>query len=114
MDLDEAVATIALLQGQVEAQERLLAARDATIAELRLELLRKEFELARFRRALFGVRSERVTPDELVLPGLDLSAPSDGTPPPNWSRHANGRSVSTNAEHRPDAAARDWSWTPRV
>lgn len=77
MELDEAVATIALLQGQVEALERLLSERDAQLADLKLELLRKEFELARFRRALFGVRSERVAPDELVLPGVDLTPQND-------------------------------------
>ena len=102
MELDEAVATIALLQGQIEAQERLLAARDATIAELQLELLRKEFELARVRRALFGVRSERVTPEELVLPGLDLSAPSDGAPPtePESSRKRKVREHERGASSR--------------
>jgi transposase len=80
MQGDEAIVIVALLQGHIAAQEVLLAARDATIRDLRVELERKAFELARLQKIVFGDRRERVDPEALVLPGVDL-APSNDTAP---------------------------------
>ncbi len=60
MDLAEALLTIELLHGQLAAQAQQLAARDEQITSLRADLLRKAFEVARLKRALYGRSSERV------------------------------------------------------
>ncbi|MDO9020872.1 MAG: IS66 family transposase [Deltaproteobacteria bacterium] len=80
MQGDEAIVIVALLQGHIAAQEVLLAARDATIRDLRVELERKAFELARLQKIVFGDRRERVDPEALVLPGVDLAPSNDTTP----------------------------------
>lgn len=84
MDHAEALATIELLRGHIAALETLLAERDAALAAARYELQLKGFEIARLKRALFGDRKERVLPEELMLPGLDLTTRNDnaGAAPP--------------------------------
>lgn len=83
MDLAEALATIALLQGQIVALEQQVADRDAALLAARQELTLRAFEITRLKRALFGPRTERVAPDALVLPGVMLAAndPAVAAPP---------------------------------
>ena len=73
MQGDEAIVIVALLQGHIAAQEVLLAARDATIRNLRVELERRAFELARLQKIVFGDRRERVDRDETISIGRDRS-----------------------------------------
>lgn len=88
MELAEALHTIDLLRGHIEALEVQLAARDATIQQQTNELILLRFELDRQLRARFGDSSERLTAQELALPGVDLSVRNDNdveeraAPPP--------------------------------
>ena len=88
MELAEALHTIDLLRGHIEALEVQLTGRDATIQQLTNELILLRFELDRQLRARFGDSSERVTTQELALPGVDLSVRNDNAaaepaePPP--------------------------------
>ena len=77
MELAEALHTIDLLRGHIEALEVQLTGRDATIQQLSNELILLRFELDRQLRARFGDSSERVTSQELALPGVDLSVRND-------------------------------------
>ena len=99
MDLAEALLTIELLHGQLAAQAQQLAVRDEQIASLRADLLRKAFEVARLKRALYGKSSERVVPDMgLFLPGLAPAAANDApasTEPPTRTVKEHERKVRT-------------------
>jgi len=99
VDLAEALVTIELLQGQLAAQAQQLAARDEQITSLRADLVRKAFEVARLKRALFGRSSERVVPDlGLFLPGLAPAAANDApasTETPTRTVKAHERKVRT-------------------
>lgn len=88
MDLPEALTTIELLRGQIEMLERLLGERDARIRDLEFELRLKGYQIERLRKQLFGDRSERVPPEALTLPGLDLAPGNDTatTPEPERKR----------------------------
>ncbi len=80
MELAEALHTIDLLRGHIDALEVQLAARDATVQQLTNELILLRFERDRHARARFGDSSERFAP-ELVLPGVDLTVPNDNAVP---------------------------------
>ncbi len=88
MELAEALHTIDLLRGHIEALEVQLTGRDATIQQLTNELILLRYECERHERARFGDSSERVTTQELALPGVDLSVRNDNAaaepaePPP--------------------------------
>lgn len=82
MDLPEALLTIDLLRGQIEMLERLLGERDAKIRALETEMQLKRHDIARLRKQLHGDRSERVAPEELTLPGVDLAPSNDTATPP--------------------------------
>lgn len=82
MDLAEALTTIDLLRGHIEALEAQLAARDAVIAQQRLDIAALRFDLARVKRMHFGESSEKLRPEELTLPGIDLTASNDNVVPP--------------------------------
>ena len=77
MELAEALHTIDLLRGHIEALEVQLTGRDATIQQLTNELILLRYECERHERARFGDSSERVTTQELALPGVDLSVRND-------------------------------------
>lgn len=81
MDLDEARLTIDLQRGHIEALERQVAERDATIADLKRIVTAREAEIARLRAPAPQDKSERFVPP--VLPGilLDTPASNDVTPP---------------------------------
>lgn len=61
--------------------ERLLGERDERVRELTLALQLKAYEAERFRQQLYGDRSERVAPEALTLPGLDLTPSNDTATP---------------------------------
>jgi len=82
VDLAEALTTIDLLRGHIEALEAQLAARDAVIAQQRLDIAALRFDLARVKRMHFGESSEKLRPEELTLPGIDLTASNDNVVPP--------------------------------
>ena len=88
MELAEALHTIDLLRGHIEALEVQLTGRDATIQQLTNELILLRYECERHERARFGDSSERLTTQELALPGVDLSVRNDNAaaepaePPP--------------------------------
>mgnify|MGYP003334079189 FL=1 len=93
MELAEALHTIDLLRGHIEALEVQLAARDATIQQMTNELILLRFERDRQVHARFGDSSEKVDPQELTLPGIDLSGHNDNAvaepaapPPPEKKR----------------------------
>lgn len=77
MDLPEALATIDLLRGHIAVLEVQLSERDAVIAQQRLDIAMRDFDVDRLRRMLFGDRKESMTPEELTLPGLDLAGSND-------------------------------------
>lgn len=77
MELADALHTIDLLRGHIEALEVQLAARDATIQQQANELILLRFECERHERARFGNSSERTEATELVLPGVDLTRLND-------------------------------------
>ena len=80
MDLAEAMATIALLEGHLEVLERRVAARSDEVRELKVQLQLRDFQIARLRHALYGDKSERFVPEAPTLPGLALDlAPAEGT-----------------------------------
>lgn len=82
MDLAEALTTIDLPRGHIEALEAQLDARDALIAQQRLDIAALKFNLDRVHRMHFGESSERLRPEELILPGIDLTASNDNVAPP--------------------------------
>jgi transposase len=82
VDLAEALLTIDLLRGHIDALEVQLAARDATLQQQTNEIILLRFELERLTRFKFGDSSERLTPEELVLPGVDLTARNDNAEVP--------------------------------
>jgi transposase len=88
VELAEALHTIDLLRGHIEALEVQLMGRDATIQLLTNELILLRFQCERHERARFGDNRERVTTEEPALPGVDLSVHNDNAaeapaaPPP--------------------------------
>lgn len=90
MDLAEALTHLTrlqgeneLLRGQIAALEKQVSDRDEKIYEMDLKLTLRAFEIARFRRYLFGNRSERIVPGDATatLPGLDLDLPPSNDAP---------------------------------
>ena len=82
MDLPEALITIDLLRGQIEMHEPLLSERAAKIRDLEAERQLGRHDIVRLRTRLYGDRSERVAPDKLTLPGVDLAPSNDTATPP--------------------------------
>lgn len=101
MDLAEAIATIELQQGQIMALYTQLEARDATIEALQVELVLKQFEIDRLRRALFGQSRERHLAQGPWLPGMEpQTAPQTPAPEPKPCR-AKGDDAPTRKKPRP-------------
>lgn len=111
MQGDEPIVIVALLQGHIAAQDTLLAVRDATIRDLRVELERKAFELARSCRRSSATGASASIPRRSCCPAW--TSPPATTPPPeepvaSSSRQAM-RDVVSRSPSRPPRAR-----TPRV